>query len=315
MNLGRLNLKNNLMLAPMASYSDIGLRKICAEYGCSHSFTELIYTSEFVKKSPELKKKLDFYDKAGIQFVSNDPEELKKAILMIKDREFYDRLDNITSIDLNLGCPADQVMGENLGSALLNQPKLIRELFSVMKKNSDLPVSAKIRLAINAKHKKTKPYLRIARIAKEEGLDFITVHTRTAGQEYEGDANLNALKEIRENVDIPLVGNGGVHDRYTYLEMIKYCDAVMIGQHAAKEPFIFREILEPSWKFDREEEKITCIKAYLKYAEEYDIGFQHIKIHVQAFLKDMKGSEELIRMLTDTSTKKDILVLLDKYLS
>jgi len=313
--LGRLRIANPYVLAPMSMYSDIGLRKICSSYGCSYYWTEQIFTDEFVSKSELLARKLDSFDKVGIQFISNNADELKRAIEMVNDKEYYPRLENITSIDLNLGCPTQQIMARNLGSRLLNQPKLARELFSTLRKHSNLPVSAKFRLAINSKHKKTNPYLRIAQIAKEEELDFITIHARTAGQLYEGEIDLNAIKEVSENVDILLIGNGGVHDKESAEKMLEYCDAVMIGQHALSEPFIFKQLNEPDWKFDAVEEKKKCIKEYFSYAEKYNIGFQHIKIHVQALMRGIKGREKTLSKLTHTKNVEEIKALLGNLLN
>lgn len=316
--LGRLTIPSPLILAPMAMYSDIGLRKICTDYGSSYSFTEQIHTSRFIKKDPLLARKLDMHDKIGIQFLTNSPQELKQAIQIVNNKEFYPNLNNITSIDINLGCPTPDIMNQNLGSALLNQPKLIRELFQTLNKYSPLPISAKFRLAIDAKHKKSKPYLRIAKIAEEENLDFITIHARSAGQQYEGLVDINALQEVHDNITIPLIGNGGINNEQTAKTMLKYCNAIMIGQHALKSPYIFKQLdyyLQHNEKLtiDTFKEKKYCIQQYLKYAQEYNIGFQHVKIHLQGFLKDLPFAKEPITALTHTSNIKEINIIMDAY--
>jgi tRNA-dihydrouridine synthase B len=285
--LGRLHLKNPFVLAPIANYSDTCLRQICHDYGASYAFTELIPTAAFIRKTDL--KLYDFYDKVGIQFITNNAKELRQSIEIVNNKERA-LLENAKSIDLNLGCPDSGMMEQNMGSALLNQPKLIRELFRTMRKHSCLPVSAKMRLAINSKHKRSRPYLRIARIAQEEELDFITIHGRTAGQGYSGEIDLQAIKEVHETVEIPLIGNGNVVDEQSAMTMLNVCDAVMIGRQALKDPFIFRQLnyfLEHKkrLKIDITKEKINCIKAYLALAEKYNVGFQHVKIHLQSFLK------------------------------
>ncbi|MFH1510621.1 MAG: tRNA-dihydrouridine synthase family protein [Candidatus Woesearchaeota archaeon] len=285
--LGRLRLQNPFLLAPIAGYSDTCLRQICHDYGCAYAFTELIPTAAFIRK-PDLKM-YDFFDPVGLQFITNNPEELRKCIEIVNNKK-RPLMENIKSIDLNLGCPDKKMIEQNMGSALLNQPKLVRELFRTMRTCSNIPVSAKLRLAINSKHKKTKPYLRIARIAKEEGLDFLTIHARTAGQGYSGEVDLAAIKEVHDSVDIPLVGNGNVIDEETAMRMLEISDAVMIGRHAMKEPFVFRQLnhfLEHKKKLglDMQEEKMLCIRNYMALAEKHDVGFQHIKIHLQSFLK------------------------------
>jgi len=120
-NLGRLHLKNPFILAPIASYSDTCLRQICAGYGAGYCFTELIPTAAFIRK-PDLKM-YDFFDRVGLQFITNNPEELRKCIEIVNNRS-RPLMENILSIDLNLGCPDTKMMDQNIGSALLNQPKL-----------------------------------------------------------------------------------------------------------------------------------------------------------------------------------------------
>jgi len=308
--LGRLNIKKPYIVAPMSMYSDIGLRKLCCEYGAGYSFTEQIYTSEFVCKDEKLKRKLDLFEPVGLQLLSNSASEIKKTLEMVENKEFFDGLKNVKSVDLNLGCPTSAVMKNNLGSGLLNQPKLVRELFCAMKNNTDLPVSAKIRLAINAKHKKSKPYLRIANIAKEEGLDFITVHGRSAAQLYEGEVDMNAIKEIRDNVDIPLVANGNIVDEVSGEKMLSISDAIMVGQMAVQAPFIFKQLdyyfkHGTKMKVDTLAEVKFCIEKYFEYVDTYNIGFQHVKIHMQAFLKNL-GLRKAIRDLTHSTSMEDV---------
>ncbi len=310
MKLGSLTIKNKFLLAPMDMYSDSAFRKLCHDYDCGYSCTELISTAGFVRKPESFKKKVDLEVKGGLQFITNSAEELKESIRIVNNKEFYSNLKNVKSIDLNLGCPSEKMMKQNMGSALLNQPKLIKELFKIMKKHSSLPISAKIRLAINAKHKKqSKPYLKIAQIAKEEGLDFITVHGRTAGQMYSGEVDIESIKEISSKVDIPLVGNGNVIDAESAKEF-DFCSGLMIGREALKRPYIFS--LLQGKKFDDYKEKKKCIKTYLKYAQEFETGFQHIKIHTQSLLKGIEGSKETIMGLTHTKSVEDIKELIKK---
>lgn len=307
MRLGRLQITNPFVLAPIASYSDTCLRQICTGYGAGYCFTELIPTAAFIRK-PDLKM-YDFFDPVGLQFITSNPEELGKCIEIVNNRS-RPLMENILSIDLNLGCPDTKMMDQNMGSALLNQPKLVRELFRTMRKCSSLPVSAKLRLAINSKHKKTKPYLRIARIAEEEGLDFITIHARTAGQGYSGEVDLGAIREVHDSVGIPLVGNGNVVDEKSAMRMLECCDAVMVGRQAVKDPFIFRQLnyfLEHKKKLslDVQEEKLLCIRKYMELAEKHDVGFQHIKIHLQSFLKGT-ANKSLVVGLTHTKNLDEI---------
>lgn len=305
MMLGSLKIKNPYLFAPMDMYSDSAFRQLCSDYCCSYSFTQLIPTPGFIRKPLSLKKKIDLKIKGGIQFISNSPSELKEAIRIVNDCEFYNDIENVKSIDLNLGCPSKRMMDVNMGSALLDQHKLIKELFAVMRKHSKLPISAKIRLALNEKHKLSKPYLKIAKMAKEEGLDFITVHGRTAVQMYEGSVDVSAIKETADKVDIPIIGNGNITDEKTADEMLSFCKAVMIGRHALKEPFVFRKLSDRKWNFDYENEKRRCIVSYIKYAEKYNETAHCIKLHIQAMLKGM-NSKQLITKLNSAKSVEEI---------
>ncbi len=308
-NLGRLELKNPYLFAPMSKFSDISFRLICEEYGASYSFTEQILASEFIKKTDDLKRRIDIHSPCGIQFLSNNSDELKQAIAIIKNKEFYDGLENVRSIDLNLACPMKKTRDMTLGSELLKHSKLVEELFLTMKKHSHLPVSAKLRLAVNSAHMKSKPYLRIAKIAEACGLDFITIHGRTSSQMYEGIVDLEPIKEVARETNIMLVGNGDVVNVKSANEMLEFCDAVMIGRHAVKEPFIFGQLLGKTYK--KENEKLEAIKKYLKNAEKYNTGFQIMKIHVQALLKDTQYFNQMME-LTHTKNKDEILLMIDK---
>jgi len=307
--LGSLLLKNPYLLAPMQGYSDIAQRLICYSYGCSYAFSELIPTASFIRNRINLKL-LDFYDNPGIQFLSAKPEELKKAILMVKERTFYPNLENIKSIDLNVGCPSQNIMSQHMGSDLLDKPRLVRDMFRIMRKHSHLPISAKLRLAKNTKHKRSSPYLRIAKIAKEEGLDFITIHARTAGQMYEGPVDLAALKEVHEEVDIPLIGNGGIDTLQKADSMLKCCDAIMVGKKANSSPYFFQELLTQKPVHDWRSLQKTCLKSYLDLAKKYDIGFQHIKLHCQALIEPL--DKDLSVRLTHTRNIDELNNLLNQ---
>jgi len=318
-NLGRLQIRNKLILAPISMYSDIGFRKVCYDYGAGYGFTERIYAEELIAAKRQITRKIDFFDEAGLQLLTNNPAELSQAIKIVNEKKIYPNLENIKSIDLNLGCPTRELIKQNMGAALLNQHDKVRQLFRVMRKTTELPISAKIRLGLNPKHKKEKPYLAIARIAAEEGLDFITVHARDAWQLYSGKVDYSALKEIKDQVKIPLVGNGGVVNEETAQKMLRYCDAIMIGQQALHSPFIFKQI-EYFMKTGRrmeisiETEKKKTIKKYFEYALYYDIGFQRLKIHTQAFLKGMPNSSKLVAKLTSLRNKDDLMDAVSEYL-
>jgi tRNA-dihydrouridine synthase len=277
--LGGLKVKNPYLFAPIDAYSDSAFRRLCSDYGASYSFTQLVHTAGFIRKPVSLKKKLDLKVEGGIQFISNSPDELKEAVRLVNEKEFYEGIENVKSIDLNLGCPSQKMRRLNLGSALLSQPKLVKELFRVMRKFSVLPVSAKMRLNDGSA-------VEIAKLAEKE-LDFITIHGRSAEQAYSGSVNLDAMRDVCGSVSIPVVGNGSVVDVESADRMLEFCSAVMVGRHALREPFIFRQLSRRSWRCDYEKEKRRCISEYLRYAMLYEVDFKYVKLHLQLLLKGL----------------------------
>ncbi|MFC1704767.1 tRNA dihydrouridine synthase [Nanoarchaeota archaeon] len=317
--LGNLKIKNQFMLAPMSLYSDAALIKLCYDYGCSYAFTELLPTAAFIRKLGHLLPKIDTKCNIGIQFVTNDVDELKESIRMVNEHEFYPNLKNVKSIDLNLGCPKTSTTKFNIGSALLNQPKIVRSLFKTMKKYSKLPVSAKIRLGISERHKKKKQYIDVAKIAKEEGLDFITIHGRTAQQQYTGKVDIDSIKEVAEKVDIPVVGNGNIVDIKSAGDMLSFCDAIMIGRFVVKDPFFFKQLdywfnKKKEWKPDLNKEKLRCIKKYLSYAKKIRISQNSIRVHVQHMLRGLVGQKETIRQVNKAKNISSVLSIVKQRL-
>ncbi|MEM0230582.1 MAG: tRNA-dihydrouridine synthase family protein [Candidatus Woesearchaeota archaeon] len=281
--------KKGLFLAPMALYSDYGLRRLCFEYGADYTFTEMISAHTIVRKDLEKIRELDILDDevpTGIQILTFSPEMLKGAIEKIQHSKISER---ISSVCLNLGCPNVR----NNGAFLLNNLELIRKLFIAME-TSKLPTSAKIRLAIDEKHLLEKPYLKIAELA-EKHLDFLIVHGRTLSQRFSGRVNLDAIREIKESVSIPVVGNGDIKSGIEAGHMFKEtgCDAVMIGRAAIRKPFIFKEIKHylrtgSEIKIDEKQELLKCAVNYLNMQKQANFSAFQTRVHLQALLRRFK---------------------------
>jgi tRNA-dihydrouridine synthase B len=294
--------KKGLFLAPMANYSDLGMRRISFDYGAGYTFTEMVSAHEIMKSADIRFRELDSFDPevpTGIQIITPSPEMLGKAISRIKEQN-APPLSNISSICLNLGCPRIK----NSGSFLLEKTDVIEELFKAMKSSSDIPVCAKIRLAGNSEHLAEKPYLKIARLAGKY-LDFLIVHGRTRAQMYSGTVDLSSIKEIRDSVSIPVVGNGDIMKPSDAKKMFDEtgCDAVMVGRAAIRRPFIFREIRdylkngkEPD--IDEKGERLECAVKYLKIGEKMNCSVFQTRIHLQGFLKGT------FRLLNERITKE-----------
>ena len=291
--------RKGLFLAPMANYSDFGLRRICFEYGADYSFTEMVSAHEIAKSNANNGmgiRELDTFDAevpTGIQIITPGHDMLVKAIKILESKSKKNTpLANISSICLNLGCPRIK----KSGAFLLENLDLIKQLFKVME-SSFLPVCAKIRLASNSEEIKEKPYLKIAKLA-EQYLDFIIVHGRTKVQMYSGNVDLASIREIKEAISIPVVGNGDIMKAEDAAQMFEStgCDAVMVGRAAIRSPFIFKEIrhyLRTGKELDIDEkaERLRCAKRYLEIQEKDCFSAFQTRVHLQGFLK---GSFKLI---------------------
>ncbi|MCX6709390.1 MAG: tRNA-dihydrouridine synthase family protein [Candidatus Woesearchaeota archaeon] len=285
--------RQGLFLAPMANYSDIGLRTISFSYGADYTFSEMVSAHEIFGRDITHYRELDFFDQSvptGLQIITPSPEMLKKAIEKIKSAG--GQFSNISSICLNLGCPKLK----KSGAFLLDKMEIIEELFSAMHDTSNLPTCVKMRLGINLEHMKEKPHLRIARLA-EKYLDFIIVHGRTKNQVYSGEIDLKSMREIKDSVSIPVVGNGDIKNPKDAEKMFSEtgCDAIMIGRAACSKPYLFREIRHylktgEELIIDEKKEKILCVKRYLELQKKYNLSLIQAKIHILSFLKSCSKS-------------------------
>ena len=237
-----------LWLSPMESVSDLGFRTLCYQHGASLTFTEMIPALALVQKNKATLSLIDTHTpsvKTGLQLLVSKPEVLHKALKIIREGiETRDgRFSNLSVIDLNFGCPSPDIINSGNGPAMLKRTAKMKELLTILKKESPLPCVIKIRLGLNEKEKKQKVYLRVIEIANEVGLDYVTVHAKTAADTSTAPLDWKALQEIIVKAKIPIVGNGLVVDGSSAKRMLDMgCSAVMIARAAVGNPWIFEEI-------------------------------------------------------------------------
>ncbi|MBU3760105.1 MAG: tRNA dihydrouridine synthase DusB [Candidatus Omnitrophica bacterium] len=226
--------------SPMANCTDLPFRLIARQKGMRFAYLEMVSAHALVhenRKTLELMKSLPEDRPVGAQLVGCDPEVMGKAAQMIEAMDAYDL------IDINFGCPVPKVTGHGGGSALLREPQKAREIFrSIVRNVKRLPVTVKMRLGYcDASGQEAAV---IARIAEEEGLDAIAVHGRTREQKYQGNADYEAIRRVKDAVKIPVFGNGDVVDGPSALRLKKVsgADGVMIGRGALGNPWIYRDV-------------------------------------------------------------------------
>ena len=308
--IGDVKLRNNIILAPMAGVSDLPFRLLCARYGAGMVCMEMISAKAIMYNNKNTEGLLEIHPDEGcvsLQLFGSDPKIMSEQAKRIEDRP-YDIL------DINMGCPVPKVVNNGEGSALMKDPILAGQIIEAIVKNTNKPVTVKIRKGF-ANDELTAP--EIAYIAQESGASAVTVHARTREQYYSGKADLNAIAKVKERVDIPVIGNGDVTDGESAKRMFDEtgCDGIAIGRAAQGNPFIFREILhflETNEKLDRPNgtEIFETVREHarlmIKYKGEYT-AVREMRKHLSWYSAGMPGSAKLRGRINEMCSMDDIL--------
>src|SRR3989344_3286209 len=232
--IGKLKLKNSLILAPMVDVTDLSYRLLCRKAGAALAYTEMLYIDAILhtnKKTESLMKTSREDFPIGLQITGNSVDEFERFVVSKKWKKF-------DLIDLNCGCPSLRITGSEAGSFLLKNPKKIAEMVRILKQTGK-PVSVKIRLGF-----KKNNVLEVAREIEKAGADALTVHPRLAieGQGVPADWKWIAL--VKKELKIPVIGNGDIFSGKDAAKMLEICDGVMIARGAIGDPMIFSRVLK-----------------------------------------------------------------------
>ncbi|MCA9487260.1 MAG: tRNA-dihydrouridine synthase family protein [Candidatus Woesearchaeota archaeon] len=302
--------KNPFVLAPMDAVTDIAFRELCEECGCSYSTTELTSVEALVRTFVPLHR----YGRGrlkinSVQLFGSKAEQFVEAARIVADEA--------DCIDVNFGCPSATVTRNEAGSMLLKDPKQVGKIIDALVKHSDKPITAKIRLGY-----KKKSYLEVAKEIEDAGASLIAVHGRTAEQKYSGKANWDAIKEVHETVNIPVVGNGDISRVEQIDEYLgSHASALMIGRAAIGNPLIFEEFSHYYKKKekliipDKKEKQKQLFMLYLKKLQDYELHEVHIRVQRQAmwFFKGIEGAKELRVRLMACKTIEDLLACVEEF--
>ena len=236
--IGSVTLPNNLILAPMAGVTDLPFRLLCKEQGAGLLCMEMVSAKAIMYKNSNTESLLEIDPRenpVSLQLFGSDPEIISKIAHQIEDRPF-------DILDLNMGCPVPKIVNNGEGSALMKNPKLAGEIIHQTVKAIDKPVTVKIRKGFDDEHVNA---VEMAKIAEDAGAAAVAVHGRTREQFYSGRADWDIIRQVKEAVSIPVIGNGDLltAEDVIAMEAQTGCDGFMIARGAQGNPWIFRQIL------------------------------------------------------------------------
>ncbi len=315
MKIGNVELDNITILAPLAGITNLPFRLLAKEAGCALVCSEMVSSNGLIyksKKSRELLESRPEEKPLSVQLFGSDPAIMAEAAAMVEGS----RAD---ILDINLGCPVKKVLKAGAGAALMKMPHKAATLIQAVRRAVSIPVTVKLRSGWD--HTGAQA-LQLAEIAQESGVDAITLHPRTVGQGFRGQADWSLIAAVKKRVAIPVIGNGDIIRPEDALAMRKVtgCDAVMIGRAAIGQPWIFSQVLAllrgAQFSSPDDDYRLGMMTRYLNDAIEF-FGEQRacrmMRSHLGWFVKGMRYSSRFRKSAVKISSKDEALTLINAY--
>ena len=313
--IGSVTLENNLILAPMAGVTDLPFRLLCKEQGAGLICTEMVSAKAIHFKNKNTESLMEIHDRerpVSLQLFGSEPDLMAEIARQIEPRNF-------DILDINMGCPVPKVVNNGEGSALMKNPKLVHEIIYKVSRAVKKPLTVKIRKgftedSINA--------VDIAKIAENAGAAAVAVHGRTREQYYSGKADWDIIRQVKEAVSIPVIGNGDVDSPQKAEELVKEtgCDGIMIGRAVRGNPWLFSRILhyqetgevlpKPGIEEIREM-MLRHARLQLEYKGEYT-GMREMRKHVAWYTAGMPHSAAIRRLVNEVESYEQLEELVSR---
>ncbi len=298
-------LKNKSVLAPMSGVTDVAFRTLARKYGTALTYTEFVSSAAIVRGNTKSLKLIQT-DKSekpvAVQLFGSSIKEVVEAAKLLEKK--------FDIIDVNCGCPAYKVIKTGAGSELLKDPKKISKFVNKLVSSVKKPVTIKIRTGIDDKHINA---IKVAKLIEDAGAAAIAVHGRTQKQGYSGKANWKIIKQVKESVNIPVIGNGDIKTPEMFKKRLETgVDYIMIGRAAITNPYIFKQIDDymKKGKYDQPDKKKQFLE-YIKLAEKYKLNPSAIKNQAVYFTKGVRGGVKIRSEIMRLKTVKEIKTVME----
>ena len=316
--IGNIEIKNRIVLAPMAGISNTSYRKIIKEMGAGLIYAEMVSDKALVysnEKTFDLLKMDEMERPIAQQIFGSDLESFVEAAKIIEEKMHPD------IIDINMGCPVPKVaIRAQAGSALLKNPDKVYEIVKAVVNSVNVPVTVKIRSGWDEKNINA---VEIAKKCEEAGACAIAIHARTRSQGYSGKANWDIIRQVKEAVSIPVIGNGDVLSCYDAKRMLDEtnCDAVMIGRGVLGNPWLIKECVE-YLENNKEPQEVSFIEKVDMMKKHYTLLTQdkneklallEIRSHIIWYLKGMPKSKEIKNQICQSKTTEEMFNIINEY--